>query len=107
MSTRYKRAQAEKTIMNFYTIIFKFKGGTNINQMIGSIAKESCIQFLEELDIDDFSDVISNDLMKIQVDLRSTGHEPILLKGLKNIWYTSTSVNERFAEFNIILTDSK
>jgi len=88
-----------------YTLIIDYKGGTYITQSVSNnrnIAPSECIKIWDTNDIEP----IINDEVKNEILLQLKNEELIPLKGLKNVWCGTITINEELMIINLVKTDN-
>ena len=93
--------------LSLYTIIVEFRGGTYCSQVDASDEYESVGKWLDKIEnaaesIRYLGPGVLQELKKAYLD---KDEKPVLLKGLKNVWYTLYTSKMGFLRIEIIKTE--
>tara|TARA_Y100000588_G_C13882691_1_gene765180 strand:+ start:348 stop:626 length:279 start_codon:yes stop_codon:yes gene_type:complete len=90
--------------MNLYTVVLEFRLGTYINQFYTKDPMSACVEFIQQLEVKTVFGMEGDYKQRMLDDLNDGDHNPVPLRGLSHVWYTSIMIDDHLAEFNIVLT---
>lgn len=92
-----------------FTFIAEFRGGTYCTQVEAETIEESIKLWILKIkeEIGEIKHLGDKTITALEMDLNDTDNKPVLLKGLKNIWYTIASTKKGVFQINIVKTNTQ
>ena len=88
-----------------YTIIFEFRGGTYIKQVLADDPKDALLRWAKDINTQNISGM--GPKMKSELYKKIRRDTLILIEGCKNVWCTDAFSGTNFGLINVIKTDQK
>lgn len=85
-----------------YTFIMEFREGTYVSQVHAASLTNAVIEWAKSLAVDEIRYL--GQTGKAEMIKMSKEAEPVLLKGLANVWFESFAIKQGFARVNIVKT---
>jgi hypothetical protein len=86
-----------------YTFIMEFREGTYVSQVHAASLADAVIEWAQSLAVDEIQHL--GQTSKAEMIEMSKEAEPVLLKGLTNVWFESFAIKQGFARVNIVKTE--
>lgn len=92
-------------IMEFYTFLMQFRGGTYISQVESKNLSEATKSWVKQLNIEEIKYL--GEKGKIEMIKEAENFELFALDTLKNIWFFCFRIKAGFIMVNVVKTDNK
>jgi len=92
--------------MKLYTFVMQYLEGTYISQVLATNKRDAMFKWIENLDIseiDKFSSLDKNEIIMSEF----IDENPILLKGLKNVWFFMVKTKNGEGYVNFVYTNKQ
>ncbi|RFM36231.1 hypothetical protein [Chitinophaga silvisoli] len=92
-------------IMELYTFLMQFRGGTYISQVESKNLSEATTLWVKQLKIEEIKHL--GEKGQIEMIKEAENFELFALKSLKNIWFFCFGIKAGFIMVNVVKTDNK
>jgi hypothetical protein len=93
-------------MLNLYTFVLDYRGGTYISQVRAETAQEACNTWAKNLNTSEIKHLGIKSKNLLIDDLQEDYNQLVPLAGLQNAWCTSATIRNHTALINIIETVS-
>ncbi len=90
--------------MNSYTIILTYKEGIYMSQVNSISEKTAIFDWIKKFDFDIIPNISLDIRDRLNIELSKEYNEPVLLKGLKNVFCATCTIKRNLFLINIIKT---